>query len=396
MKQDFFKKKKQWSKIKDFTLGNYLSPYFQKIIAFQKPLTYIDGFAGKGVFDDGEMGSPIISLKCLEKAISQTRFTYSADMFFIELKYSNELENNIKAYQTIDDINCKVINGRFEDSIDCVLSNCNNRSVFLYIDPYGIKVLNLTKLNNLSKGHFANIEMLININTWGFFREACRIMNVRYSYDSDLDAFLLEYDDLDIKNVSDLNDIAGGDYWQSIINDYRVGKIDAFEAEKRIAGGMVNHLNGFRYVLNIPITSSETSKMPKYRLFYVSNHSSGCVLMADTMSKATAKAREQHNEGQISLLDYDINGDIIDERIIKQRVLKILNGSIRLTELIAEFYTTYGICTSVSKLKTCLKEMDGIDISIKRFPAFNKNGTKKTFMDENNKQKVIISKYENN
>ena len=51
---DFFKEKKEWSKVKDDILGCYLKPYFTKIQYTKKEIIYIDGFSGKGKFDDKE------------------------------------------------------------------------------------------------------------------------------------------------------------------------------------------------------------------------------------------------------------------------------------------------------------------------------------------------------
>ena len=59
---DFFVKKKPWSKVKDELLGCYLKPYVAKILHTRKPLAYVDCFAGKGKFDDGNPGSPLIAL----------------------------------------------------------------------------------------------------------------------------------------------------------------------------------------------------------------------------------------------------------------------------------------------------------------------------------------------
>ena len=59
---DFFVEKKPWSEVKDQLLGCYLKPYIAKILHTRKPLIYVDCFAGKGKFDDGKQGSPLIAL----------------------------------------------------------------------------------------------------------------------------------------------------------------------------------------------------------------------------------------------------------------------------------------------------------------------------------------------
>lgn len=51
--KNFFKVKKEWSKIKDAILDWYLTPYIAKILTTGKPLYLMDCFAGKGKFEDG-------------------------------------------------------------------------------------------------------------------------------------------------------------------------------------------------------------------------------------------------------------------------------------------------------------------------------------------------------
>ena len=60
---DFFVEKKAWSVVKDELLGCYFMPYVSKILHTYRPLVYVDCFAGKGKFDDGNPGSPLIALE---------------------------------------------------------------------------------------------------------------------------------------------------------------------------------------------------------------------------------------------------------------------------------------------------------------------------------------------
>ena len=71
--KDFFKEKKVWSTIKDNLLGCYLVPYFAKILSMGNPVLYVDCFAGKGKFDDGNPGSPIIALNSLQKSLNVSK-----------------------------------------------------------------------------------------------------------------------------------------------------------------------------------------------------------------------------------------------------------------------------------------------------------------------------------
>ena len=97
--RDFFKEKKDWSEIKDTLLGAYLKPYFQKVLMTKRPIFYVDCFSGKGRFDDGKPGSPIIALDIRKDCIAQTRSENAQiDMCFIDLNYASDLELNLSSY----------------------------------------------------------------------------------------------------------------------------------------------------------------------------------------------------------------------------------------------------------------------------------------------------------
>ncbi len=72
--------------------------------------------------------------------------------------------------------------------------------MFLYIDPYGIQALDSELFDKFSMFDFASFEMLMNFNSFGFFREACRILKVDYTKDAaltDLDD-LIEYSPIQV------------------------------------------------------------------------------------------------------------------------------------------------------------------------------------------------------
>ena len=83
---NFFSRKKEWSKLKDQILGHYLRPYLDKITRTGRPTRIADCFAGKGKFDDGTDGSPLIIARTLSEKLSRDP---SADIkaIFIENKY---------------------------------------------------------------------------------------------------------------------------------------------------------------------------------------------------------------------------------------------------------------------------------------------------------------------
>ena len=391
---DFFKAKKEWSKTKDDILGKYLLPYFQKIFALKKPVCYVDCFAGKGVFEDGSIGSPLIAIEKISMAIAQSFFSPSVYSYFIELNYADELKTNIER-QNIKNFKCHIVDGKFEDNIDSILVNHQSDTVFLYIDPYGIKALNVEKFNNFKTSKNKSVELLINFNTWGFFREACRVLKADFKLNEEINEYLIEYEPSNNISRDELIAIAGGDYWIQIVKEYKNGHIDARDAEEKISEGIANSFKkAYRYVLNVPIKSNLDNAVTKYRLFHLTNHNKGCLIMADNMFKRFNEACERERDGQISLFDFSFSGELGNRNVIKQNLLSIIRVSEkRLTEVLCDFYCNYGISAGQSILKELLKELeDDKKIVIRRDPAFTKTGKKSFAMDESSDRKIYVKK----
>lgn len=403
--KDFFKKKKEWSTIKDNLLGCYLVPYFAKILSMGNPILYVDCFAGKGKFDDGKPGSPIIALNSLQNSLNVSKHTImpKANMKFIELNHAKELENNIPyEYKSL----CEVIDGAFENNIISILDkaiNSNKKTnVFLYIDPYGIKALNADLFDSLSNS-FNTAELLINFNSFGFIREACRVKKINFrENESEVLKDLEEYDSSILNSIQELNDIAGGDYWQNIIEDYRQGKIDCYQAEKEISNKYKLRLrNKYKYVLDMPIRI-KSGNHPKYRMVFATNHPDGCMLMGDNIAKRTDELIvDIQNYGQTSLFLETPENDIIDDGQLTEKVKELLDKTseyIRLNKFIANFYNEYGVICDVSHLTSgrdgsILKTLEKIKyIEVKRDPPLTENGKATTFWQENSNHKLLLKR----
>ena len=390
--KDFFKKKKEWSKTKDEILGSYLVPYFSKLLTKNVPICYVDCFAGKGVFDSGEIGSPLIALHIMEERLKSCKKLKASNIFayFIEPIYYICLQNNINAVNDSRIVK-KVVPGKFEDHIKTILNTHNNQTVFLYIDPYGIKCLDVAFFNGLKSNENQSIELLINFNTWGFFRNACKVLKIDLALEPEIESYLGDDEASGNFEKEDLTRIAGGDYWINIVKNYQIsGDAKAAEQElsKRIADKFKEE---FKYVLNVPIKSGLNNKTPKYRLYHLSNHSGGCLLMADVMFKRINDSFVRLKSGQTSLFDYSAEGELLDYNDVKKLVLQQLpNANTRITDFVCSFFINNGVITSIKTINDVLKELnrDGV-VLIKRYPP-NKNGRLTTFMKEGGNQKVVI------
>ena len=392
---DFFVEKKPWSEVKDQLLGCYFKPYVSKILHTYKPLVYVDCFAGKGKFNDGNPGSPIIALDIIDECLATTTMNKAQiSTFFIDLNYANELQGNLKNYPW-----ATVISGKYEDNIEGILSNKRGSNVFLYIDPYGIKALQCSMFDRFANGQFNSIELLINMNSFGFIREACHALGATFSLD-DPTVFedLVEYDPTKMtaseKSIHDLNEIAGGDYWEAIIDDYKAGRIDGYQAEELFAEQYCQRLrNSFQYVLNMPLRIRRGQR-PKYRMIHATNHPEGCLLMVDNICNRWEAWQNVQSGGQMSLFQEDPNNQIINEADIESKAVEHFSQCkswTSLNESMSVFFMKYGPICKTKVIRDLLKkfEKDG-RLLIARNPKTTDKGKPARFMEENSKKKVSL------
>lgn len=381
---DFFVKKKIWSETKDALLGCYLKPYLEKIKNRKKPICYIDAFAGKGKFGDGKDGSPRIAMKTINDFFERfnTITKPIINCYFIDVNYANDLKNNLVEYTKY---NVHVIDGTFEENIQNILDKNNGSSVFLYIDPYGIKALNAKDFVNYAH-YFKSIELLINFNSYGFFREACRVLNVKIK-DNEINHILNileEYDTTQIDSKDILTNIIGSNQWVDIVLKYKENKISAGEAERNIASLFCNTLkNGYKYVLNMPIRRKD-EEGTKYRLVHCCNHTDGCILMANNMYKRSLEHRDVRRGGQMSFFEFTVEDVAIDDQEIKEKIIKeIPNDFIHLKNILANFFSNNGILCDEKKLILFLKEFEtNGEIVVLREPANTEKGKRSAFRSE--------------
>lgn len=140
MSQDsdnFFQEQKNWSKRKLSIIQLYLAG-FTKILGSsttQSCVYYVDGFAGKGVYDDGSKGSPVLAAEMSQSYRNQQK-KYQLNCINIEADNVNfqNLEKSTTQYQSI----VENLNGTFSSQIPSILKSIGNCPAFFFIDPFGI------------------------------------------------------------------------------------------------------------------------------------------------------------------------------------------------------------------------------------------------------------------
>jgi three-Cys-motif partner protein len=378
-KNNFFSQKKNWSKLKDEILKNYLKPYLAKISKTNKPITIIDCFAGKGKFDDGTIGSPIIIMEEINRFKSKNPWS-QIKTIFIESKYCNDLKFNLKDYKDIS-----IFEGTFEENITKILSIDARSNLFIYIDPYGIKSLDFAYFSDFTKKGFSSLEILLNFNSIGFLREACRVLNYyNLILTKELDE---DYEIEDSLDVSKMSAIANGNYWKEIIHDFKNKTISFYEAEEKFTKLYTEKLNSlFKYLNKIPI-KTKIRNIPKYRIIFGTNHPDGLILMSENMNKTWKSMVEEDRKGQGVLFnEYDFYTEGIES--IERKIIETLLENkfmMNLKDLYVELIKIYGFQFSYAEYKNKIKELEANKlIEIIRYPKVTKTGKICESFDYNN------------
>ena len=403
----FFKVKKPWSEVKDELLACYLTPYFQKTLTTRKPVEYIDGFAGRGEFEDGKPGSPLIAINaargCVERALTANT---DLRLTFVEAQFGVELERIVKTAAQIcrPVVRHRVVSGRFERKAPGLVAAMAGRNVFLYIDPYGIRDLDYKLITGFadSERKLNSIELLINLNSFGFIRAGCRALKVRFEDDAALRDVDDEFADAISQDgaagagpVGLLNSIAGGDYWRPIIEALSDRRIDGYEAERRFAAGYQTQLRQtYRYVLSMPIRLAD-GQQPKYRMVHATNHPDGCILMADNMMKRRQNLYTHlAGYGQPALFEQSVEGDTTDASAVRAGVdalVQRLSGWTDSRQVVADFFVTQGVICKSGDIHKALGQLESEGlIDVLREPAFTPTGKPSRFFDSGSDHRVQI------
>lgn len=271
MTDEFFDRKKPWSKIKDRILAKYLTPYIRKTSRLRLPIIIVDGFAGPGMFRDGSKGSPVII--CEKGAQEGKRCSNKVIGLFIdkEPKYCESLKAELQPYieSKLAFVSCNEFEKAINDIID-ILGNC---TAFFYLDPFGIQGIEIDSLEKVfQRVAIASTEVLVNFSYTSFARHSGN--------------WFFEDEEGDIARKVKaakkdmVNRVMGGDYWIDIVTDCNLSK---FEREEKVLEMYANrYRKHFKYVGHCPVREKDKN-IAKYHLIFGTGHFHGLDLMSTIM-----------------------------------------------------------------------------------------------------------------
>jgi len=277
----FFKEKREWSKVKDKILRDYITCYLRTVHRRGRPIIIVDAFSGPGRFGDRSDGSPLIICSAIDKA--PKRGVGIACLFSdSHLAHRVALEDCLEGY--IDQGVTGVPLSEFSEALSYALQVGDGSTIFFYLDPYGIKDLDFETVRQIyQRNPSQSTEILINFSFPTFMR-----MSGNWSYSDSASDVARK---VKATKIETLNSIMDGDYWQNIITD---PGLDKFQREDLVVGKYLERLREFfRYTYSIPVKeiddhlgSVPTDDLAKYHLLFGTRSPRAVVYMNDVAINA--------------------------------------------------------------------------------------------------------------
>lgn len=324
-RKEFFYSLEEHSKIKLKVLTEYIKTWMRKVVLNpygSGNCLVVDTFAGTGMYDDGNYGSPLIIIKEALDFIEQAKKYPNMkvkliNLIFIESDVNNYnlLKENIEKHVGInidehkfnsinEHLNIAISNSTHEKFIENLLSKVDNMiPAFFFIDPFKFTVP--FELNKGLLEKYNNVELLFNLMT----EELSRFFEV----DKINKSLKILYGIEDTSMIKrEIKDKKGKDRIKVITNFYKKKLLEV----------------GALYTLNFDI-QRETGHY-KMSLVYATKNINGFDTMKDVLNKLSSEETSDFeylvdkSGGQMHLVFYPKEEIIIKE--LADYIYKIYDG----------------------------------------------------------------------
>lgn len=347
--RDHFDTYPEQTRVKHQILEQYWKPYLEILGERHKKIFFLDGFAGRGVYDDldqpGEVkpGSPIIAM---EIAASIEKVRSNAEFIFIE-KRGDHFECLEKvAPAKARELGLKpphLVHGEFAEVISDELKEFDESSstriapTFAFVDPCGVSGVSLSVIADIARRQWC--EAFIFFNYTGVRRVAG----------------LLEKD----ADGPTLSEIYGGQERVELLRNAIKG-VDAQRAEETLVGFYLDALRqetNAKYVLPFRIECAHKQSTSHY-LIHVTKNPTAFRIMKSVMWKAA-----QYEDGDIGRLEYlqrSSGRDLIrpDLAMLSEEIVRELRQGARSVSFIGPLVERPTDLFSVEAYKHCLLQLE--------------------------------------
>lgn len=147
------------ARVKHLILTKYLTAWITILGSRERRICYFDGFAGRGEYQDGTLGSPIIAFKALEEVINNTKVRdFEFNCVFIEKDEDNfnnlkmVVQRELAKYPFVNKV--LYLHDDFDTAINSLLDEIEKENgqiapSFFFIDPFGFTGVNFKTIQRI-------------------------------------------------------------------------------------------------------------------------------------------------------------------------------------------------------------------------------------------------------
>lgn len=269
-------------------LRHYLDAWLPIVGSTHDVITVVDGFAGAGGYDEGEVGSPVLAMKALAEHTHQRNIKATVQFEFIEADEARrrELNRNIRDNEHLLPTDCQttIHPGTFDDVASQVLDEVDRGErqlgpAFFLIDPFGAKGVRyetIAKIMQLPSCEVLLTFMYSSFNQWK-------------SQDS---------------MARNLDKLFGSPDWRELGDNQdpterKYATYDLFKRELKEAGA--------KYVLTFEVYRRENDLV--YALFFATQSRKGCEVMKEAMWKVDPSGGYRFQGGRLGQTRLEISVD---------------------------------------------------------------------------------------
>jgi three-Cys-motif partner protein len=275
--EEFFRERRAQAVLKHGILSRYPVVFASKTGWGGRSVMFLDGYAGRGEYEDGTKGSPALLAETAAKVASFRQVTG----IYIE-KSVKDFANLQHVMARYDRPNDQVLCGDLRDHLPEVLNASQGAALFAFLDPFGTALdRDQIAADLLCRQDTAPVEVLLHISVSTVARLGGLLRRRR------LDG--VELSPTDQKTIAHADRFLGGEWWRAHFEPVH----DAADEERATEAAMKvarDYEAGIRadtgtMAVSMPIRPKPTD-LPKYVLVLFTRHIDGLWYFADAVGKA--------------------------------------------------------------------------------------------------------------
>ncbi len=281
----FFEDIKPASVYKLKILDSYAAPFAAMAGGVTGSVTFLDGYAGKGKYDDaddgddGSLGSPLLLLG----AAQLLALARNVNLFLVEQDPGMfaKLQENVRSHAG-DEAPVTLRHGSIDEHLDECLLAAQNSALFAFLDPFGSAIAFDRVVSILKRPSTAPTEVLMLWTVSGVRRCGGQIRNGTTNA-----ATLQRFDRF-----------LGGSWWHEMFPDAETEVHEAAMAVAKEYCRRMSVASGTRSWFIVPVRDKPEHK-PKYLLVFFTEHREGVWKFADALSYAhEAWVQKLHDDAE--------------------------------------------------------------------------------------------------